>query len=512
MSQNPLITSTKAKQKVKALAVGLLFVSAGSFTAAGYIFLKEYRPARNAGNGVVPVTVDQTATVFRPDPAALPTRQSTGQDRVTVAADSASLPGWPQSTGAEVNSSPTIADLDGDGSLDIIVGSGDGKVYAWDQTGRSLPGWPVSTLGPVVASPAVTDLDGDGILEVVVGAKDGRVYAWNPQGAALTQWPAPTLGPTVSSPAVADLNGDGIQDIVVAAAGQIAVWSQGRQLAGWPKVIGTALWSGPAIAQVAGVTGLAIVAGGEDGKVYVWDAKGQTLPGWPVVVANAIDSTPAVGDVDGDGVADIIVVGHMINGHNFLSAWKATGSPLAGQWPQDLGEFFVQSSPTIADINHDGAKEVLVGSGDHSVYAYHADGSALAHWPVTTSGWVVSSPTVADLDGDGQLEVIAGAGYPGDWRVYAWHSDGSRVNGWPKATGDVVYSSASSADLNGDGNPEVVIGSTDGNVYVWSADGPAQQKQLWMTFRYTPDRTGFVSVVTTVSNTVPIPPTIASGD
>jgi len=85
-----------------------------------------------------------------------------------------SQPGWPVETGDAVVSSPCLADLDGDGGLEAIVGSFDSHVYVLDASGQALPGWPRKTGGPVVASPAVGDLRRDGSLCVVVGSRDGN--------------------------------------------------------------------------------------------------------------------------------------------------------------------------------------------------------------------------------------------------------------------------------------------------------------------------------------------------
>jgi hypothetical protein len=52
--------------------------------------------------------------------------------------------GFPVDLGASAEGSPNLVDLDGDGAVDIIIGTSDGRVHAVDGTGRALPGWPVT--------------------------------------------------------------------------------------------------------------------------------------------------------------------------------------------------------------------------------------------------------------------------------------------------------------------------------------------------------------------------------
>jgi len=73
-------------------------------------------------------------------------------------------------------SSPALADIDGDGGLEVVVGASDRMVHALNAE-DGTPRWTYPVPRPVQSSPAVADIDGDGKAEVVFGCNDGRVYA-----------------------------------------------------------------------------------------------------------------------------------------------------------------------------------------------------------------------------------------------------------------------------------------------------------------------------------------------
>lgn len=75
-----------------------------------------------------------------------------------------------------------VADVDG-GSPEWIF-PGDGmRLFAVSENGAHADGWPKLTGSPVMGPPAVADLDGDGKLEIVAATRDGQVFAWRTRGA-----------------------------------------------------------------------------------------------------------------------------------------------------------------------------------------------------------------------------------------------------------------------------------------------------------------------------------------
>jgi hypothetical protein len=128
-------------------------------------------------------------------------------------------------------SSPTFADIDGDGDLDAFVGEFLGNTVFFENTGTaSAPAFAPPVTNPFgladvgsLASPAFADLDGDGDLDAFVGAFTGDTLFFENTGTAS----APAFAPPVTnpfgladvgrnaSPAFADIDGDGDLDAFV---------------------------------------------------------------------------------------------------------------------------------------------------------------------------------------------------------------------------------------------------------------------------------------------------------
>ncbi len=111
--------------------------------------------------------------------------------------------GWPKMiSGALLYHGPSVADIDADGSDDIIVGTCalnengnqilSGGVFALDRNANLLNGWP-SVGGPCFASsPAISDIDNNGNLEIILS--DGNsLFVFNNTGSTLFGWPVSML-------------------------------------------------------------------------------------------------------------------------------------------------------------------------------------------------------------------------------------------------------------------------------------------------------------------------------
>lgn len=100
------------------------------------------------------------------------------------------LRGFPVRVGETIASPPALADIDGDGSRDIVFFAGR-KIYAYNYAGASLDNFPKVVPGaePLASHPIVADVNGDGYVEIVAVTRDGLVVAFDRNGAMAPGFP-----------------------------------------------------------------------------------------------------------------------------------------------------------------------------------------------------------------------------------------------------------------------------------------------------------------------------------
>ena len=124
---------------------------------------------------------------------------------------------------------PELADLDGDGDLDLLVGTWNNGVHVFRNTGSSTAFQFEQDTAATVriprgsnTTPALIDLDGDGDLDLVVGEAVGSLNAFTNTGTrdaprfelATEDWMGIDVGRR-AFPSFVDLDGDGDLDLVL---------------------------------------------------------------------------------------------------------------------------------------------------------------------------------------------------------------------------------------------------------------------------------------------------------
>lgn len=348
-------------------------------------------------------------------------------------------------------SSPTLVDLDSDGTLELVFGAHDRRVWAvHGTTGQTVAGWPQSVTDKVDSSASAADVDGDGRPELFIGtgtseAESGALYSFQHDGAqrfrlqaADKVFPAPAVH---STPAIGDVDGTADLNVSFGTLGLLSVWS---------------------------VSSNGNVRGGCEANVEY-----PTGACWPFYTDDTVYSSPALADVEGDGVLDVLIGSDSSSGPpvdhqgGIMRAIKSNRNTF---WEFRINDI-IRSSPSLGDIDGDGKLEVVFGAGDFfggtdstKVFALNIEnGTPVAGWPQTTDGVTNASPTLADLDGDGALDVAIGTfgsthdrGAGGS--VYAWHGDGTAISGYPTSSdGGVVLGQIVTADLRGDGGQDLLV-------------------------------------------------------
>jgi subtilisin family serine protease len=148
-------------------------------------------------------------------------------------------PIWTAATFGTFAGSPVVGDLYQNGTNEIVLGAFDlqggqrGGIYAFDGKGQVLPGWPVLLEESFTATPALADVDGDGQLEISLPSwKSGYVHLLRPDGFEVDGWP---VGPVdnsslKSSTIIGDIDGDGSPDIVLSSPGYMSLVVSGGDL------------------------------------------------------------------------------------------------------------------------------------------------------------------------------------------------------------------------------------------------------------------------------------------
>ena len=305
--------------------------------------------------------------------------------------------------GEQVSGCPThaLADLDGDGTPEIVTMRTDGRILAlradgslfWlstrsDGSPYSVGDWRTFANAAV----AIADLDADGAPEVVIGAVvvDALgVLRWERDARTLE---GDNDGYVGGLPVVADIDLDGTPEVVT---GRRAYESDGTQrwLAattdGYPAVGNFDDDSQPEVVLVT------------QGNVYLLDGLDGAIDWGPIAIpGGGRGGPPTVADFDGDGRPEIGVAG----GSSY-SVYDPDG-PSPVRWSQATRD---QSSnatgSAVFDFEGDGAAEVVYADECH-LRAYRGDDGTVLFEVESSSGTQHEYPVVADVDGDGNSELL----------------------------------------------------------------------------------------------------------
>jgi hypothetical protein len=265
---------------------------------------------------------------------------------------------------------PVIADIEGDGKLEIILKEsipGDINVIVLDNKGEITAGWPfhrVENVGSTVECyHIVGNFDDDRDLEIVVPVwyYDGNdnwftfIKIYNRDGTILPGWGNFSIPDLIYTPVSVDINQDGYDEIICNDfSGYMHILNRNGQVLfnkNYDKTYGT-----PAVGDLNNDGILEIVFttyGGGDSLMAV-DMAGNEL--FKVELFSPTRFSPVIGDIDGDRFPDVVVASLWdVNAVNYR------GEMIAG-FPLEITKSDRAPSPTITDLDNDGKIEIVAST------------------------------------------------------------------------------------------------------------------------------------------------------
>jgi FG-GAP-like repeat/FG-GAP repeat len=338
-----------------------------------------------------------------------------------------------------------MADLTGNGLLDLVVGNYNGPVEIYLNNGTTDPFNNVTPILLTNSDPTVglaaADVNHDGRADLIVANQGAptRLYlnngsATNPFGGVT---PIAITNANATSVALADVNGDSRPDLVVGAMSTDPTKLAPSQL--FLNTGSTTKPFGPSPILITGadyVTSLAVIDlnGDKRPDLVVGQAgntSGGTTFGEPTrvfmntgIVANPFGGAPlnvgatdltttavAAADMNGDGHPDLVI------GHNgaptqlFLNTGN-TSNPFGAATPRNITGSEATTTLAAIDANGDGHPDLVVGNSGVPTQLFLNNGSTTTPFAgvtaknVTAAGDDTRSVTLGDLDGDGRPDLL----------------------------------------------------------------------------------------------------------
>ena len=352
------------------------------------------------------------------------------------------------------NYAVAMGNIDDDDNLEILVGSGSGKVYAFDGKTYEMD-WVSPVMDKLPMGIAVGDLDNDGDNDIVVttgipgepmveseGGGEGYLYIFEKSGGTFSQAFQSGNIDAALGVTIAELDGSTYPEIGIAT--------------GYLEIVDA----------TSGATDL-------HGEVKIWGYDGSSYSEeWSSddlgQIVGGIDS----GDPDGDGDTELVIgTGGDDRQSNQDTAEVRVYQRLGATYTLDgsiidSGRYYAFGID-VGDVDNDGEEEITVGTGDFEddkprviIYDGSSHDEEYSKNVNTGSVWGVRS---GDFDNDGYAELIYGTS-GGELFIYDGETRDFEVMTSALSSKAGHYGGIVIGDVNNEGAMEMVVGS---EAYMW---------------------------------------------
>ncbi len=301
---------------------------------------------------------------------------------------------WSYDTGGGMDT-PALGDVNGDGKIDVVVGSGPGDLWILDATTGKLEyriHGDFSITSPTLY-PIYSRHD-----DIVIGSWDGSLYIitimnnhpvikkirignciiYSPTIVTINEKPYILIGTALSEQEIGETRG--YIALIDPNIGKIIAYNE----------IGNQIHGGIPVTNYEGVT---IAVATTLHQVVIFK-----LPSLKIIrqinVPGYISMSPAIGDFNGDNVPDIAVASSQ-----GLFVYSINGTQIYS-FPYTKG----YATPLYADVDGDGISEIIVpGYDGRLVIINYKKGP---EYFLETKGPLMRPPSIADIDNDGMLEIL----------------------------------------------------------------------------------------------------------
>lgn len=232
----------------------------------------------------------------------------------------------------------------------------------------------------------------------------------------------------------------------------------------FPYITQNTIFSNPILINMPSQNGKQIVANDQNGNMYFLSSQAELVSSFNLPSQEIIKRSFAASDINGDGNLEYVFASR----DSTIYAVNSNGTIL---FSVQAGLFV--SSPVIADLNNDGQKEIYAVTANKKICGFHADGSPISGFPITTEAYCNNELAVSGINPDQNRYLYIGLM---NSKLYAYKPDGTVASGFPITFSDPIKTAVTVLDNGmltvGYGNVLTVLNPNGEIVSTTTINGP----------------------------------------